>query len=153
VSVSLGGSGELELKLPPASKQVSIADPASLMKHVAGAWDSVVAPHQAGLTDPKAGPMSGGALAPEEAWHHYTAGQQGVIDSARFLVAFNVSTTRRRRHRRCPRAFPEAPENRWCRRCSAAEAASCTPPRRGGWWSGSSLSSMQTRRRRRTGDR
>jgi len=90
VSVSLGGSGELELKLPPASKQVSIADPTSLMKHVAGAWDSVVAPHQAGLTDPKAGPMSGGVLAPEEAWHHYTAGQQGVIDSARFLVAFNV---------------------------------------------------------------
>ena len=95
MSVSLGGSGELELKLPPASKQVSIADPTSLMKHVAGAWDSVVAPHQAGLTDPKAGPMSGGVLAPEEAWHHYTAGQQGVIDSARFLVAFNVSTTRR----------------------------------------------------------
>lgn len=59
------------------------------MKHVGHAWEAVVAPHQAGLSDPRAGPVSS-ALSAGEAWHHWQAAQQGVIDSARFLVAFSV---------------------------------------------------------------
>lgn len=84
-----GEPTELEIRLPPASKYVAIASPAALMKQVTHVWDQVVAPHQAGLSDPRAGPVSS-QLSAGEAWHHWEAGKQGVVDSARFLVAFGV---------------------------------------------------------------
>ena len=86
---SEGREATLEVRLPPATKRISIESPVQLMKHVGHAWDTVVAPHQAGLSDPRAGPVSA-ELSADEAWHHYQAAKQGVIDSARFLVAFSV---------------------------------------------------------------
>ena len=56
---------------------------------MAHAWAVVVAPNQAGLTDAKA-PAPSTELSAGEAWHHYQAAQQGVVDSARFLVAFSI---------------------------------------------------------------
>ena len=92
VQMGVGPSGRqaaLEVMLPPASQRRPIASPAQLMSHVKSAWDSFVAPHQAGLADPRAGPASKDISA-GEAWHHWQASQSGVIDSARFLVAFGV---------------------------------------------------------------
>ena len=86
---SAGEQSELKLKLPP-EKGLTISSPQQLMKHVGHAWDTVVAPHQAGLADAKAGHLTAAPLTDGEAWHHYQAGQAGVIDSARFLVAFSV---------------------------------------------------------------
>ena len=84
-----GKSTNLDVKLPPASKPRTIGSPAQLMSHVKDAWESIVAPHQAGLVDPRAGPASR-EISAGEAWHHWQASQSGVIDSARFLVAFGV---------------------------------------------------------------
>ena len=93
LQVGVGNEGkqsELKLKLPPESKGVTISSPQQLIKSVGHAWDTVVAPHQAGLADAKAGHLTAAPLSDGEAWHHYQAGQAGVIDSARFLVAFGV---------------------------------------------------------------
>ena len=46
--------------------------------------------NQAGLVDAKHQGAASAPLSAREAWHHYTAGQRGVIDSARFLIAFSV---------------------------------------------------------------
>ena len=92
LGIGVGSDGReatLEVRLPPATKRISINSPVQLMKHVGHAWDTVVAPHQAGLSDPRAGPVSA-ELSAGEAWHHYQAAKQGVVDSARFLVAFSV---------------------------------------------------------------
>ena len=53
-------------------------------------WNSVVETHNAGLMDPKFGDMFPPGLSTTEAWHHYTAGQAGVVDSARFLITFSM---------------------------------------------------------------
>lgn len=80
-----------------AGDRGTIATPTELFTHVSDAWDAVVEPHQAGLVDPKAerewqvastGPVS--SFTKEEAWHHYRANKMGVVDSARFLIAFGV---------------------------------------------------------------
>ena len=86
---SAGQQSELKLRLPP-ERGLTISSPQQLIKHVGHAWDTVVAPHQAGLADAKAGHLTAAPLTDGEAWHHYQAGQAGVIDSARFLVAFSV---------------------------------------------------------------
>jgi ankyrin repeat protein len=50
-----------------------------------------VAPHQAGLADPKqGGAVVAAGLSSEEAWHHWQAGKAGVVDSARFLITFSM---------------------------------------------------------------
>ena len=88
VKVGVGTRGEqasLQLKLPN-QPTAAIATPAQLHKHVAHAWDVVVAPNQAGLTDAKA-PAPSTELSAGEAWHHYQAAQQGVVDSARLCAA------------------------------------------------------------------
>ena len=93
LQVGVGNQGEqsaLKLKLPPESKGVAITSPQQLVKSMGHAWDTVVAPHQAGLADAKAGHVAAAPLSDGEAWHHFQAGQAGVIDSARFLVAFGV---------------------------------------------------------------
>jgi len=93
LQVGVGNQGEqsaLRLKLPPESKGVAITSPQQLVKSMGHAWDTVVAPHQAGLADAKAGHVAAAPLSDGEAWHHFQAGQAGVIDSARFLVAFGV---------------------------------------------------------------
>ena len=92
IPVAVGNRGEsasLQLKLPNQRRDVAIATPAQLHKQVAHAWGVVVAPNQAGLTDAKA-PAPSTELSAGEAWHHYQAAQQGVVDSARFLVAFSI---------------------------------------------------------------
>ena len=93
LQVGVGNQGEqsaLKLKLPPESKGVAITSPQQLVKSMGHAWDTLVAPHQAGLADAKAGHVAAAPLSDGEAWHHFQAGQAGVIDSARFLVAFGV---------------------------------------------------------------
>jgi len=51
----------------------------------------VVEPHQAGLMDPKhSSAVAAAGLSSEEAWHHFQAGQAGVVDSARFLITFSM---------------------------------------------------------------
>ena len=44
----------------------------------------------AGLVDAKQVGAVGRDLSEGEAWHHYQAGQQGVVDSARFLITFSL---------------------------------------------------------------
>ena len=60
----------------------------------AGAWDAVVENNQAGLIDAaqmRHNPaLAAAPLTESEAWHHFQAGRNGVIDSARFLVTFGM---------------------------------------------------------------
>jgi hypothetical protein len=92
VNVGVGNEGEkanMQVYIPNKG-ETQISDPKTLMAHVKGAWDTVVEENQAGLVDTT---HQGGAIAglsPQEAWHHYKAGKDGVIDSARFLIAFSV---------------------------------------------------------------
>lgn len=88
IDIGDDGTQQLDLRLP--SKHMAISSPKQLFKHVSHAYETVVAPHQAGLTDARQTSLESVPLSPEEAWHHYEAGKQGIIDSARFLVAFNV---------------------------------------------------------------
>ena len=85
---SLGEQAELQLQLPVRARAIS--SPHQLMSHVSHAWDVLVAPHQAGLTDAKAHADEVVPLSPQEAWHHYEASKRGVIDSARLLVTFSI---------------------------------------------------------------
>ena len=80
LQVGVGNQGEqsaLKLKLPPESKGVAITSPQQLVKSMGHAWDTVVAPHQAGLADAKAGHVAAAPLSDGEAWHHFQAGQAG----------------------------------------------------------------------------
>lgn len=73
----------------PAKGEYPITHPNDLYKHVQAAWNTVVEKNQAGLMDAKhTGPAA--PLSPQEAWHHFKASQDGVVDSARFLVTFGV---------------------------------------------------------------
>ena len=58
---------------------------------VLSSWTSVVEAHQAGLSEP--GQPPGPGLSSGEAWHHYQAGQAGVVDSARLLITFSLVTS------------------------------------------------------------
>eukprot|EP00943_MAST-04B_sp_MAST-4B-sp1_P003974 g3974.t1 len=79
--------------LVPTSGSYKIATAGDLFPKVKDVWDTVVEENQAGLVDPKhttnavSKPQP---LSKEEAWHHYMAGQNGIIDSARFLITFNL---------------------------------------------------------------
>ena len=76
--------------LIPSSGELSIRSPEELHHHVISSWEEVVESHSAGLTEPgQAGPVPAG-LSTGEAWHHFTAGQEGVVDSARFLITFSL---------------------------------------------------------------
>ena len=83
-------TSQLEVLLPTKGRS-SIGNPAQLLEHVAASWDTVVEPHQAGLMDPKqSSAVAAAGLSSEEAWHHFQAGQAGVVDSARFLITFSM---------------------------------------------------------------
>ena len=83
-------TSQLEVLLPTKGR-TSIGNPAQLLEHVAASWEAVVEPHQAGLMDPKqSGAVAAAGLSSEEAWHHFQAGQAGVVDSARFLITFSM---------------------------------------------------------------
>ena len=82
-------SSPLQVQIPTKG-ELSIRSPEELYRHVISSWEAVVKSHSAGLTEPKnAGSLPAG-LSPEEAWHHFTAGQEGVVDSARFLITFSL---------------------------------------------------------------
>jgi ankyrin repeat protein len=86
-----GGSSELRVLVPTvASDGGRIANPTDLFASVTGAWESVVSTQQAGLMDAKTPNVANTPLHEREAWHHYTAGQQGIVDSARFLITFTI---------------------------------------------------------------
>lgn len=48
-TASSGSSNKLELTLPVTGKELSIASPQSLYRHIEEAWETVVAHNQAGL--------------------------------------------------------------------------------------------------------
>ena len=92
-SIPVGNDGKfsaMPVFVPVLPGNQQIADPATLFNHVQGVWNAVIEDNQAGLVDAKAMMSQQPPLTKEEAWHHYRAGQQGVIDSARFLIAFSV---------------------------------------------------------------
>lgn len=90
-----GATDSLNVMLPLSGSH-QISNPSELFDHVKHAWDVVVASAQAGLMDAKEYGLAVAAgaqpapLQEEEAWHHYQAAQHGVVDSARFLIAFAV---------------------------------------------------------------
>lgn len=110
--VHIASTSEQQLKRPHSSVQVKrggrrnglslriphhvgggispIRSPTEVYAHVAQAWEEVVLENQAGLVDAKQSHLMDVPLSPDEAYHHYRAGQEGVIDSARFLIAFSV---------------------------------------------------------------
>ena len=87
-----GASGQINVYVPNTRRASggAVADPRTLFRHVQGVWEAVVEENQAGLVDAKYQGAASAPLSAREAWHHYTAGQRGVIDSARFLIAFSV---------------------------------------------------------------
>jgi len=88
---SSGGEAELKIEVPTRGRAAGIATPAALFNKVEQAWKAVVETNAVGLEDPKAqGSGNAVALSPEEAWHHWSAAQQGIVDSARFLVTFGA---------------------------------------------------------------
>ena len=93
---NVGASAKLPLQvhLPPSSGKGStgmvVRSAAELMPHVAHAWSSVVEPNQAGLVDARETHLAKLPLSEAEAWHHYQAALQGVVDSARLLIAVSV---------------------------------------------------------------
>ena len=91
-SIPVGNDGKFSAMpvFVPNQGTQQIADPATLFNHVEGVWNAVIEDNQAGLVDAKAMMSQQPPLTKEEAWHHYQAGRQGVIDSARFLIAFSV---------------------------------------------------------------
>ena len=81
--------------LVPTVGSYEVATPEDLLQQVQNVWDVVVEENQAGLIDPKHATAANSAksqppLSKEEAWHHYKAGRDGIIDSARFLITFNL---------------------------------------------------------------
>jgi len=85
------GSQSANMKvLVPTRGEHHIANPDQLYEHVKISWDTVVESNQAGLADPKQGNFLSTGLSKQEAWHHFQAGQAGVVDSARFLITFSM---------------------------------------------------------------
>jgi len=84
----------MQVFVPATPGEFSIGQPAELFDHVSEAWNAVVQHNQAGLVDAalmRTNPsMANAPLSEHEAWHHFQASQQGVIDSARFLVTFGI---------------------------------------------------------------
>ena len=80
--------------LVPTTGKTAIGSPAELFENVRETWDVVVAGTEAaGLIDAKSASQSVQPLSEDEAWHHFQAGKQGVIDSARFLITFSLFTS------------------------------------------------------------
>lgn len=79
--------------LVPTSGKTEIGNPSELYEHVKDVWDVVIQENQAGLMDAKIAFDNSQTLSKDEAWHHFQAGKQGVIDSARFLITFNLLTS------------------------------------------------------------
>ena len=86
------GADSSEIKLfIPTRGELSLDTADKVYDNVVTSWNSVVETHNAGLLDPKdSADMLPGGLSKGEAWHHYSAGQAGVVDSARFLITFSM---------------------------------------------------------------
>jgi len=85
-----GQSSTLNIYVPVKPGTSQITNPSKLYQHVKQVWDAVIEDNQAGLMDAKQVSTNQPPFSPAEGWHHYKAGQQGIIDSARFLIAFTV---------------------------------------------------------------
>ena len=93
IKSSITKGKDLSLLVPTSGKR-ELATPTELYEHVKEVWDVVVKDTEsAGLIDAKAASQSIQPLSEDEAWHHFQAGKQGVIDSARFLITFSLLTT------------------------------------------------------------
>ena len=78
-----------ELSVPTSGNR-EVGHPKELWPRVKKTWDIVVEKNQAGLVDAKQTGLATQPLSEQEAWHHYSAGREGIIDSARFLITFNL---------------------------------------------------------------
>ena len=77
--------------LIPSRGEVRLRSPDQVYENVVSSWNQVVETHDAGLMDPKhSSELFSPGLSSSEAWHHYSAGQAGVVDSARFLITFSL---------------------------------------------------------------
>merc|ERR1719270_1356680 len=77
--------------LVPTTGKTELGSPAELFEAVKEVWDVVVeGTEEAGLIDAKMASQSIQPLGEDEAWHHFKAGKDGVIDSARFLITFSL---------------------------------------------------------------
>ena len=91
LDVSLGDGAQAKLQVfVPTKGELSISNAEDLYEHVLPSWEQVVETHTAGLSDPKQSASLPAGLSSGEAWHHYTAAQDGVVDSARFLITFSL---------------------------------------------------------------
>ena len=86
-----GSSISLDIYIPTiGSKETRLTTPQDVYKSVSLAYETIVEPQQAGLVDAKHSHLMQAPLHPEEAWHHYRAGKNGIVDSARFLITFSM---------------------------------------------------------------
>jgi len=86
-----GSSISLDIYIPTiGSKETRLTTPQDVYKSVSLAYETIVEPQQAGLVDAKHSHLMQAPLHPEEAWHHYRAGKNGIVDSARFLITFSI---------------------------------------------------------------
>ena len=77
--------------LVPTTGKTELGSPAELFEAVKEVWDVVgKGTEEAGLIDAKMASQSIEPLGEDEAWHHFKAGKEGVIDSARFLITFSL---------------------------------------------------------------
>ena len=77
--------------LVPTTGKTELGSPAELFEAVKEVWEVVgEGTEEAGLIDAKMASQSIQPLGEDEAWHHFKAGKDGVIDSARFLITFSL---------------------------------------------------------------
>jgi len=74
----------------PLNGESRITSPTDVLGHARDAWKFAVETNRAGLVDAKMEGIAWGELSEEEAFHHYQAGLEGVVDSARFLFCFSL---------------------------------------------------------------
>lgn len=91
-----GGDGThqaLTLQVPTTPGELHLRDPTTLHASVAVAYNAILegAEKQSGLVDAKTPWLMNQPLHPQESWHHHTAANAGVLDSARFLITFSMA--------------------------------------------------------------
>lgn len=95
---SRGGAQKLEFMVPtkPQSGLDQVSSATKVHDLALQAWDAVIDGNDVGLQDPKVeaqNQLRSVPLSPDEAWHHWRAAQDGVVDSGRFLITFGVAVS------------------------------------------------------------
>jgi len=85
-----GAAAPLTVLVPSTAGERRLATPAALHESVALAYKAVLEKQQSGLVDAKTPWLMDAPLHEKETWHHAEAARAGVVDSARFLIAFSM---------------------------------------------------------------